>query len=288
MARVLVTGATGLLGSRLVPFLKDHGHEVIAAGHTISSFLNFDLINFEQTSKALDQVTPDIIINLTALTNVDRCERNPNLAYLLNVKTVENISKWITSTSKFCHLIQISTDQVYDGLGPHLENNITIRNHYAMSKLAAEYAAINVNATVLRTNFVGRSHRKGRDSLSDWLYYSLLDKRTVNVFDDVLFSPLSISSLCEYLNICLLEKPLGVFNLGSADGMSKADFAFAFSSGLGLNFSNLVRTDSTLASQFNAPRPTDMRMNSKLFESHMSVNLPSLSGEISHIVNEYL
>ena len=288
MAKVLVTGATGLLGCSLVPLLQERGHQVACMGHTHASDQNLDLTSYEQTARALDQANPEVIVNLTALTNVDRCETHPQEAYLLNVKTVENLCAWIKTASQACHLIQISTDQVYDGPGPHAEGEPTIRNHYAMSKLAGEFLAGTVPATILRTNFVGRSQREGRASLTDWLHGALRDRTSVNVFDDVMFSPLAISTLCDCIERCIAERPFGVFNLGSRDGMSKADFAFAFAAALGLETTNFKRVNSRSISTLAAHRPTDMRMNSGRYEACMGIRLPSLIDEVSRLADEYV
>jgi dTDP-4-dehydrorhamnose reductase len=288
MAKVLVTGATGLLGCSLVPLLQERGHQVACMGHSHASDHNLDLTSYEQTARALDQANPEVIVNLTALTNVDRCETHPQESYLLNVKTVENLCAWIKTASQACHLIQISTDQVYDGPGPHAEGEVTIRNYYAMSKLAGELAVGTVPATILRTNFVGRSQREGRTSLTDWLHGALRDRSSVNVFDDVMFSPLAISTLCDCIERCIAERPFGVFNLGSRDGMSKADFAFAFAAALGLETTNFKRVNSRSNSTFAAQRPTDMRMNSGRYEACMGIRLPSLINEVSRLADEYV
>jgi dTDP-4-dehydrorhamnose reductase len=287
MANVLVTGATGLLGSRLVPLLHTRGHQVTRLGHTHFSQLNADLTNYEQTTWALDQARPEIIVNLAALTNVDRCETYPQEAYLLNVKTVENLSAWILSTSRPCHLIQISSDQVYDGAGPHAEGELTIRNHYAMSKLAGEFAAGTVNSTILRTNFVGRSLREGRASFTDWLYDALDSKTPINVFDDVMFSPLAIETLCDCIERSIVERPLGVFNLGSRDGMSKADFAFEFAGAVGLSTNALLRINASAVTTLAACRPTDMRMQCEKFEMRMGLKLPRLIDEVQMLARDY-
>jgi dTDP-4-dehydrorhamnose reductase len=288
MSNILVTGATGLLGSTLVPFLQKGGNQVTRLGHTHVTQLNADLVSYEQTARALDQVRPEIIINLTALTNVDRCESHPQEAYLLNVKPVQNLCAWMRSSSKPCHLIHISTDQVYDGAGPHSEGELIIRNHYAMSKLASEFAAETVNSTVLRTNFVGRSLREGRTSFTDWLYDSLSGGTSVNVFDDVMFSPLAIGTLCYCIERAIAEQPLGVFNLGSRDGMSKADFAFAFAFAVDMSTKNLIRCSASGSDAIRAPRPTDMRMHCEKFENRMGLKLPRLIDEIQVIAQDYL
>lgn len=287
MTKVLVTGATGLLGCSLVPLLQEQGHHVTRVGHAHASDLNINLTSYEQTARALDQVKPEVIINLTALANVDRCETHLQEAYLLNVKTVENLCRWLKTTGQGCHLIQISTDQVYDGPGPHAEAELTIRNNYAMSKLAGEFVAGTVPSTILRTNFVGPSLRKGRAGLTDWLYNGLRENSAINVFEDVKFSPLSIDTLCGCIEQCIVSKPIGVFNLGSRDGMSKADFAFAFAGAVGLPTTNLKRTSGKTVATLVAKRPTDMRTNSERFENLMGRKLPRLIDEIGLVAASY-
>jgi dTDP-4-dehydrorhamnose reductase len=287
MTKVLVTGATGLLGCSLVPFLRERGYQVTSMGNTHASDLNINLTIYEQTARALDDAKPDVIINLAALTNVDRCETHPQEAYLLNVKTVENLCTWMKTAGQACHLIQISTDQVYDGPGPHTEDELTICNFYAMSKLAGEFIARTVSSTILRTNFVGRSQREGRASLTDWLNSALRDRTSVNVFDDVMFSPVAISTLCNCIECCIVERPHDIFNLGSRDGMSKADFAFAFAIVRGLETTSLKRVNSRSNTTLVARRPTDMRMISARFEACMNIKLPLLADEIYRIVDEY-
>lgn len=287
MANVLVTGATGLLGCSLVPLLQERGHKVIRMGHAHASDLNIDLTSYEQTARALDDAKPDVIINLAALTNVDRCETQPQEAYLLNVKTVENLCAWMRTGAQARHLIQISTDQVYDGLGPHGEEELTIRNHYAMSKLASEFIARTAPCTILRTNFVGRSQCEWRTSLTDWLYDALLAATSVNVFEHVMFSPLAISTLCDCIERCIVERPLGVFNLGSRNGMSKADFAFSFATALDLEATNLKRVNASSIDKVVANRPIDMRMNTERFEDRMGLKLPQLIDEIQLISHDY-
>ena len=153
LKRVLVTGAQGLLGSTLVPHLQACGHEVFRHGRKGDIDVGADLIDVGQVNAALDQVAPEVVINLAALTDVDECERSPKLAYLSNVLIVENLVKWIQNNGNTCHLVQLSTDQVYDGLGPHMESDITLTNYYGFSKYAGELAAATVPSTILRTNF---------------------------------------------------------------------------------------------------------------------------------------
>jgi len=288
MANVLVTGATGLLGGTLVPLLQERGHKVTRMGRTQAADLNADLASYEQAAQALDQSKPEVIINLVALTNVDLCEKHPQEAYLRNVRPVENLCLWMQSANRPCHFIQISSDQLYDGVGPHTEGKLTIRNHYAMSKLAGEFAAATIPSTILRTNFVGRSYREGRISLTDWLHSALRGMAPIKLFTDVMFSPLAIDTLCDCIERSIIERPLGIFNLGSRDGMSKADFALAFAEATSLPTTNVVLSKASAFATLTARRPTDMRMQCDRFEDRMGLKLPRLIDEIQRLAHDYL
>lgn len=288
MSAILTLGATGLLGATLVPTLIASGHTVITHGFSGSAQEKVDLSNFTQTSDLLARAKPDCIINLVALTNVDQCEREPNKAYMLNVMTVANVVRAIRVQAPNCHLIQISTDQLYDGSGPHAEANATVTNTYAFSKIAAELSAASISSTILRTNFFGKSRCANRISFSDWIVSNLRAEQSINVFDDILFSPLEIKTLALMIERTVSTRPVGLFNLGSRNGMSKADFAFELAEIIGLPTSQLIRAQSTACSALGAYRPKDMRMDSSLFEATLGLKLPTLLEQLESLRSDYL
>lgn len=288
MAHVLVIGATGLLGSTLAPTLVASGHSVVTHGFSSASQEKADLSDFDQACALIARVKPDCVINLAALTNVDLCEREPQKAYLINVAIVINVARAIREQAPHCHLVQISTDQVYDGEGPHAEAKVTVTNTYAFSKIAAELAAASVPSTILRTTFFGRSRCAGRTSFSDWIVQALRNGSPINVFDDILFSPLDINTLSAMIERVVSIRPVGLFNLGAREGMSKAAFAFALANVLDMPTSQITRTLSTASPALVAYRPKDMRMDSSLFEHTMGLQLPTLIDQIHLIRSDYL
>lgn len=286
MNSILVTGSTGLLGSSLVPYLRSSGLDLIAHGNSQKADVMFDLTSKNETTKYLDIINPTIIINLVGNTNVEECEKNINKAYLINTKTVENLSTWIQATRQ-CHLVHISTDHVYDGKDLNLEDHINLKNTYALTKYAAEIAATRVPCSILRTNFVGKSKSPNRKSLSDWVYTSLKEKKMVEALSDVYFSPLSLMTLCIIIGKILKIKPQGIFNLGSHNGMSKADFNFRLAESLGLQTRTMKKICLSDCNIFHAVRPRDMRMDCRRIETVLGIKLPKLDDEIILIGKEY-
>jgi dTDP-4-dehydrorhamnose reductase len=287
MRPVLITGATGLLGSSLVPHLKKCGARVVTHALTTQADYMFDLSDQIKSFEILEQIKPSVIINLVGLTSVEFCEEQVNLAYLANTRAVENLVYWLLASGTDCHLVQISTDHVYDGIGPHIEDAITITNNYAFSKYAGELAAIQVPSSIIRTNFVGRSQVSHRESLTDWVYKNMTEGQHVQVLSDVCFSPLLITTLVAMIELVVQKKPVGIYNLGSHNGMSKADFDFAFAESLNLPTHSMTRIESSQAKFLTAFRPKDMRMDSSKFENVLGVKLPYLADLFQHLAKEY-
>ena len=285
--KILVLGATGLLGSALGIYLKERYSNVICHGYTSTADVNIDLTVSDSVSSLLTKVNPDLVVNLIGLTSVERCQEEPRLAYLLNTKIVEDIVFLVNTYKPKTYFIQISTDQVYDGEGPHAESNVTLTNIYALTKYAAEISAKQVNSAILRTNFVGKSKAKSRESLTDWVFSAVSGEQEVFVLDDIFFSPLSINTLVEIISEVIEKRPTGVFNVGSLDGMSKADFDFLFADLLAMPLENMKKIHSHQATFLRAYRPKDMRMNCDLIQSILGVKLPKLVDEIKKVAIEY-
>ena len=284
--KVLVTGARGLLGSALCPYLEQRGYDVQRHSRTNDADVLADLADFSAARSALDQTQPDLIMNLAACTNVDECELNPKAAYAANTHIVENLARWIRENENRCHLVQLSTDQVYDGTGPHGENATCPANYYAFSKYAGELAAISVRATVLRTNFVGRSLCPVRQTLSDWFIESFNEGTPITLVDDVYFSPLDIAVLPPLIErVCQAYRP-GIFNMGSRGGMSKADLGECLAEKLGLSRINAFRRSVTELN-LRAYRPRDMRLDSALFEKTFQIALPTIEQTVTTIADSY-
>ncbi len=283
--KVLVLGSTGLLGNTLTKVLSLYNHKVVRHGTKTEFEANFtDQIAIR---RMLDQIQPDAIINLIGLTDVELCERCPNEAYLVNVKTVENIVAWLRSQATSVRLVHISTDQVYDGLGPHKESEVSLKNYYGFSKFTAEMVALQIPSIVLRTNFFGFGGHARRKSLTDWLYQNLSDRKSIKVFNDVTFNPLSMNTLSEIVQRLIKVDSSGIFNLGSHEGVSKAEFAYLFADKVGLPKECMESVSVEEVDFLKTYRPKDMRMDCEKFEKQFKIRLPSLSHEIKQTAQEY-
>lgn len=286
--RILIFGATGLLGTALCRHLADAHSQVMAFRRTAEQPCASEAQMREAFYQAIAAFQPDCVVNLIAATDVDDCERDVVHATLLNCKVPQLIVDACLEQKDFCpHIVHISSDQVYSGAGPHGEDVVNPMNVYALTKWVGEGPVLRAGGCVLRTNFFGRSGVPGRSSFSDWIVAAARAGTRLNVFDDVLFTPLGLGSLCSAIASCIREKYSGLYNLGSQSlGISKAEFAAMLLECLDLDTGllNFVSVDTAV---LTARRPKDMRMDSTRCTQQTSLLVPSINQEIENECRNY-
>jgi dTDP-4-dehydrorhamnose reductase len=277
--KVLILGSDGLLGFNLKKYFKFKKVKFII-------YKRKKEVNFKDLRNLILKNKINIIINLRALTNVDFCEKNKRLANKINYIFVKNLCILLKKI-KSIHLIQISTDQLYSKFSQNYENNYSILNHYAKTKVLAEQSAKNVSSTIFRTNFFGHGKHKKKESFSDWIYNNLKKRKKIRMATDIFFNPVRISTLCNIIYLACKLKIPGIYNLGSKRGFSKYLFSKKLASFLNLNKSLIIKVKKKELN-FYAKRPSDMRMQLGKLEKDFNLTLPSLNDEIEVEAKNYL
>src|SRR5262249_55959759 len=130
--RVLVTGAAGQVGARVMESLA--GHDVLGMAHA-----DLDLGDRDAVEQVVGSFSPEAIVNGASMTNVDACERDPDRAFASNSLGVRHLA--VAGARVGAHLVHISTDYVFDGSStrPYDEWDLTAPiNEYGRSKLGGE------------------------------------------------------------------------------------------------------------------------------------------------------
>jgi dTDP-4-dehydrorhamnose reductase len=284
--KVLVTGATGLLGGHLTSFLSDRV-ECHPTGYRLTleddRFFQLDLSDGSAVDAALQGICPDVIIHCAALTNVDGCEAEPDLAYRLNVQATGNIATWCRQQAPGKQLIYVSSDQMYQGAGPHVEADVAPLNRYAQTKLWGETVVREVERhLILRTNFFG--YYAGQETGLVAFFIDAFENGTpITLFEDVLFNPLYVADWPEIIWPLVDGDISGTFNLGAAGkGISKAEFAFQIAKALDLDAS-LATIGSVDDAPMKARRPNDMRMDVSKIQASLDRPLPTVEQGLNHL-----
>lgn len=290
---IVVTGATGLLGTRLVPALSDRGRaargRIVPLGRSAAppGGRQVDLTDQAATRALLDELRPDVVLHAAALTDIDACERDPVAAHRLNVDATRNIVGWVQERRPEAALVYISTDQVYNKPGGSSEHEVAPLNIYSFTKLWAEDLVRRLpQHLILRTNFFGPGNGR-RPSFVDWIVASCRARRPITLFTDVYFNPLHVEHLSALIGELVERGVKGTFNLGaSGGGLSKAAFIRAVAAALELPTEGCrdgVFGDVPLA----ARRPHDMRMKLEAIERELGRPLPSLDEGIALLTRDW-
>lgn len=284
---ILVLGSYGFLGSRLCTYLKKKKYKVFQHGRSHDADYKFS------TSEQLRNLILDnrigSIVNLVAATNVERCEIDLDYAMDANVyflkKVISEIKFFDDNSKPF--LVHISTDQVYQGSGPHKEESARPMNNYSLTKYFSEHIALSTPSITLRTNFLAKNNNPKKISLCDFIVNSLREGRKIEVFQDVMFNPLHIDTLCQFIDLSLERKICGIYNVGSLKGKSKADLAYSIAKRLNLDTSLMTKIKYSNSSILSANRPLDMRMDCTSFQKKFSLTLPSFDSQVDNVIREY-
>lgn len=272
------------MGSNLVAFFgQKKDYEVFGTSlhpSHVTGFGNFshgDLSDPEYARSVIQWARPDCVINTVALTDMEKCEEQPDLAHRLNVATAQNLAKAIEGEP--IRLIHISTDQFFnDNDSLHTENCLTSPpNEYGRTKLKAEQVCLNLHrdTTVIRTNFYGWSGKFHKQTFGEWVYGSLKERQPINLFTNYFFTPIEISHLASALERVIRSDFTGLLNVAGPERCSKYEFGLVLADVFGLDPSP-IRPAEMVPGTFKARRPYDISLSVEKFTKLFQIKLPNL------------
>jgi dTDP-4-dehydrorhamnose reductase len=251
--RVLVTGAAGQLGHDLVASCVASGDDVHALDRGA-----LDVGDRDRVAAVVSDVRPDVVVNCAAWTAVDACETDPERAMRDNGDAV----RWLREACDTvdAHLVQISTDYVFDGRldRPYVEADATNpQSVYGRSKLAGEVAA-GASSTVVRTSWVCGA--AGSNMVKTVLRVSA-ERDSLSFVDDQRGCPTFTADLAPLVRRLAAERRPGVYHATNQGAVSWYEFVRDVVAAAGRD-PDMVRPIST--AELDPPRPAPRPANSVL------------------------
>ncbi len=320
--RILVTGASGLLGANLAleaakadkvrpaeaeadkdrPLAHERTTGVRVYGVANEPplrteafrYLQVDLLEPGALEAVLDEIQPDWVIHCAALAVVDACERDPERARQLNTELPARLAHLLSErvARGGARLVYISTDAVFDGrIGePHFYRETDAPNPlstYARTKLEAEQAVLVEcpQALVTRINMFGWSP-SGQRALSEFFFYRLQAGERVNGFTDVYFCPLLANHLAGLLLEMLGKNLQGIFHVVSRDSISKYDFAVRLARRFGFD-EGLITPVSVMDGGLAAQRSPRLVLSTEKLKQALGRPTPSVEEGIEGLYRLY-
>lgn len=220
--RVVVPGASGQLGKEVVAQLLSLGETVIPLTRQ-----EMDLNLKETIFTCINDLSPDVVINCAAYTQVDQAESDPEAAYTVNQRSVRELA--LISRGIKAVFVHISTDFVFDGSKscPYTEEDHPYPvNVYGASKLAGEKELLDLcpHSLLLRTSWL-YSH-EGHNFVQTMLRLAK-EREIIRVVDDQIGSPTCVKDLAQVILTLLKNEVHGMFHVSNEGVASWYDFALA-------------------------------------------------------------
>jgi dTDP-4-dehydrorhamnose reductase len=259
--RIFITGGSGLLGSKLSQIALEEGHEIFS-GHNHNLPENglpvkFDLNAESNISKAVNLVQPEVIFHTAALTDVDKCETERDLACQINIRGTKFLAEAAKNSGAF--LIYISTDYVFDGSrGMYREDDHTNPiSHYGYTKLLGEkYADCVARPCVI----YGSKPASGKVNFALWIIDKLQKGERIKIVTDQYISPTLNTNLARMLLEAGEKRLEGIYHMAGAERISRFDYACRLADTFGLDKS-MIDPSKMSEIGWKAKRPTDSSMD---------------------------
>ncbi|GAB3793854.1 dTDP-4-dehydrorhamnose reductase [Spirosoma humi] len=266
MKKILLTGANGLLGQKLVSLLVQQPTvELVATARGENrlpfsegyTYRSMDITDRQQVLAVIGEVQPDVVIHGAAMTDVDKCEVQKDACWAQNVHAVEYIIEACQKINAF--LLHVSTDFIFDGAaGPYDETaEANPISFYGWSKQAGESAVrhSNLRWAIARTVLVyGIAHDMSRSNIILWVKKSLEDGKTIKVVTDQWRSPTLAEDLAMGCYLIADQEAEGIFNISGKEVLTPYEMAIQTADYFGLDKSLITQADASTFTQV-ARRP---------------------------------
>ena len=292
--KVLVTGGSGRIGFKLIKKFLSNKDLVASISKTnavtlpkVKSFV-FDLADKSKTVKMIKDFAPNIVVHTAALTNVDLCETNHELAYEQNVKATQNM---IDACKEYgSKLVFVSSAFVFDGKDKVFteESKTNPINYYGETKALSE-AAIKENLEdylILRTDQpYGSIEPWQKDDNVRRVLNKLNNNQESKEPTDWYNNPTYLDDFAEATIKLIKEDKKGIYNLVGPDFINRYGWALKIADTFGKNKNLIVPADS---STFNlaAKRP-NVNLSNKKVQTELKFGFKDIREGINELLNFY-
>ena len=223
--RIFITGGSGLLGSKIAEIALEKGYKIYTGychnRPELGEPVKFDLTK-ERDLEVIHKIKPEVIIHTAALTNVDECEANKELAYKINVKGTKRLVELAKDSGAF--FVYVSTDYVFSGdKGMYKEEDKPNPiNYYGYTKLLGE----NYCECIARPCVIyGAKPASGKINFALWIINKVMNGEAVKIVTDQFITPTLNTSLAKMLLEISARQLKGIFHTAGKERVSRYEFA---------------------------------------------------------------
>lgn len=260
--KVLIVGSAGMLAHAFAGILKNAGNIRLFAPPENEC----DISDPGRLQRIFRDISPELVLNCAAYTDVDGCERDPVRARLINAEGAGNLADACRSLGAL--LVHVSTDFVFDGASkrPYKETDRPDPlSEYGKSKLEGERLVTQraPRHLIVRTAW---TFGLNRPNFVTKILERAAKEASLNVVRDQVGSPTYTVDLAEAIMDLVKADATGLFHVVNSGSCSRSDFARAILEAAGMKNVEIRDIDSVPAPGV-APRPAMSALDTAAFEN---------------------
>lgn len=269
--RILLTGASGLVGSAFARAAQAQGHEVLGVVGRWSEgvpgsqeLFPRDLTDAAVASELVRRLRPEAVVNAAAISEPAACEADPGRSRAVNVEFPAALAAAAAEAQvRFAHL---STEQVFDGEGGPYHSDSAVRplNLYGAQKRDAEVRvlAANARAAVVRLPLLFGNSLTGRRSVHEKIFETWAAGKVMPLFVDEMRQVCTSDSVAAMLLALLPRDDLaGIFHWAGARSVSRFEMGQALCARFGVPDTMIRAQRRAEMPEFTAKRPRDLSLD---------------------------
>jgi dTDP-4-dehydrorhamnose reductase len=285
---LIVTGGSGLLGLNWGLRMRDFYDVTLLLHNKIINpegvkVAKISLGSKKDFQRAINASGADMVIHTAGLTNIELCEKDPDLAREVNAQYSANVS-WCCREVGI-PMVHVSTDNLFDGEDSMVteEHSINPVNFYGKSKAEAEQRVLDMHQDVMvvRTNFYGWGPTY-RPSFSDSIITRLREQTRLSLFTDVYYTPIYIPLLVDAVHVIMERGGRGVFHVVGDEKLSKLEFGLKIAGTFGLN-PDCIQSGRLSEMKNLVRRPFDMSLSNAKARAFLGHGLSGMGNQLSDL-----
>ena len=292
--RLFLTGASGLVGSNILPVARRRGHEVIAVRGSwqgeipgVTKVIQMDLSDRHAVQASILEEFPDAIINAAGVTEPFLCDRDPKGSASINVDLPEVLAQVAHHLS--ARMVHISSEQVFDGNSPPYKRNHppSPSNLYGHQKAESEQrvqSGAPEYAVTLRLPLLNGNSLTGTRSMHERLFGLWASGQPAQLFRDEIRQPCGADNAAEVvIEMCERTDLTGTFNWAGSEALSRLEMGRRILDRFGLPDDlviGLARADHPHASN----RPSDLSLDLDGLEGKLKTPLEDFAAQLDHLI----
>lgn len=258
--KIIIFGAKGFLGKKLYSHFSKNNDVLRTSTSQSEGYTKVDVGKKEEVETVFSEFNPDLVINCAAICDVEKCEKNPELASEVHVEGAKNIAECCKKYN--AKIVHISTDYIFNGMsGPYDEESAPSPiSTYGKTKAEGEKVIKQTVSKfiILRPPILyGFNDKDDKPTFTLDVLSKLNSEEEIKVDNERIKYPVLIDDIAACIEHLITTNAEGVFNIATKKGYTRFEWAKLIAKTAGYDDSKICAEEK---SEYNQNRPKDVKL----------------------------